>query len=252
MAVRSACSRGSLLVALLWAGVARAAPLDEALARFEAGEYEAVVGTLRAVVDAGEPADPVDRAQALRVYGIACVLTGRKVAAEGAFLLWLRLEPSARLDPSLVRPEVVDFFDDVRRRHVADLLLEVERHRPRSFALNLLPPAGQYQNGERAKFYVVLGLEVALLAVNLATGITLYTDRNGMDGTFADSERASNLRTLNWVSFGALMAVVVYGVIDGFAVYGRINRKLLRDENNLMRAASPSWRPSPSGLALEF
>src|SRR5205085_1647978 len=133
---------------------------------------------LRGLVDAGEPRDAVDRAQALRIYGIACVLTGRQLAAKGAFLDWLALEPRARLDPTLVRPEVVDFFERLRAEHRDELVREVERRRPRTAVLNLLPPAGQYQNGQRAKFAALLAAEIGLLALNLATGITLVVERH--------------------------------------------------------------------------
>jgi hypothetical protein len=193
----------------------------------------------------------VDRAQALRIYGIACVLTGRQLAAKGAFLDWLKLEPRARLDPSLVRPEVVDFFEHLRAEHREELVREVERRRPRTAILNLLPPAGQFQNGQRTKFALVLGAEVGLLAVNLGTGLTLYAEHRP-DGTFPDPDRAMVLRSINWASFAVLLGVVLYGVVDGFVVYHRIVRELERDEASLRAAAGPHLTPTPGGLALAF
>src|SRR5262245_58567588 len=92
---------------------AAASQLTEAISDLGAGEYVAAVGKLRAYIDAGAR-DLVAGAQALRIYGIAWFLTGRAPAARGAFLTWLRLEPRARLDPALVRPEVVAFFEKVR------------------------------------------------------------------------------------------------------------------------------------------
>ena len=90
------------------------AALQRARDEFDFGKYEEVVAGLRPLVEALELArelpEKADRLEALRVYGIACTLTGRRTAAEGAFLLLLREEPSTQLDPALVRPEAVAFF----------------------------------------------------------------------------------------------------------------------------------------------
>jgi hypothetical protein len=238
--------RPSFAIALLLAAAtARAAegPLPEALAKYDAGQYEAVVDQLARVFGSREIVDPIDRAQALRIYGIACVLTGRGLAAESAFVEWLGLEPRARLDARLVRPDVVAFFEQVKARHRDELLREVERRRPRTAALNLLPPAGQFQNGQRAKFGVLLGLEVALLATNVATGVALYSTVDA-HGVFPDADRATQLKVVNWVSFGALIATVLYGVIDGFVVFNRIRDAINRDADGL--------RAGSSNLALNF
>ncbi len=214
---------------LLVATVARASPLPQAMRDFDAGDYEKVV---RELVDAPQIADPVDRAQALRLYGIACALTGRAPAAEDAFVRWLELAPRARLDPQLVRPDVVTFFNAVREHHRAQLLAEVERRRPRSAALNLLPPAGQFQNGQRAKFGVLLAVELGLLAINVATGVALYATADPHD-VFPDPGRALQLKVVNWVSFFALGATLVYGIVDGFVIYRRIRENLRRDADSL-------------------
>ncbi len=221
---------------MVLAAVAHAAPpagpLPDALAKYEAADYEGVVARLESVFGSSSIADPVDRAQALRIYGIACVMTGRPLAAEQAFVGWLALEPRAHLAPALVRPDVVAFFQQVRAHHRAELLHEVERRRPRSAALNLLPPAGQFQNGQRAKFAVLLGLEVALLATNVATGAALYSTADS-HGTFPDPDRAVQLKVVNWASFGSLLAVLVYGVVDAFVVGNRIRDEIDRDLEGL-------------------
>jgi hypothetical protein len=180
------------------------------------------------------------------------VLTGRQLAAKGAFLDWLALEPRARLDPTLVRPEVVDFFERLRAEHRDELLREVERRRPRTAVLNLLPPAGQYQNGQRTKFAVLLAAEVGLLALNLTTGIILYQS-HGADGTFAQDFPYDALTALNWTSFAALAGVLLYGVIDGFVVYQRIRRELAVDAESLRAAGGRApIALAPGGLTLRF
>jgi hypothetical protein len=209
--------------------------LPEALARFDAGDYEGVVALLQSRL----LEDRADRAQALRLLGISSLLTGRPLPAEAAFAAWLDLDPRARLDPQLVRPDVVAFFDQVRERHRKKRLAELERRRPRSGILNLLPPAGQFQNGQRRKFGALLAAELALLAVNVATGAALYATVRP-DKTFPDPGRAEALQITNWASFGALMGVLIYGVIDGFVVAGRIRRALDQDE--------ASWRADAGGV----
>src|ERR1700749_4421122 len=108
-------------------------PIADAIERFDFGDYEAVGTRLGPIVENGGRELPlqVDRIEALRVYGIACTLTDRKTAAEGAFLLLLREEPKTQLDARLVRPEAVAFFDEVRSRHREELLAVYRRTVPR-------------------------------------------------------------------------------------------------------------------------
>lgn len=205
-------------------GAHAGSPIAEALDEFDFGDYEGVVARLRPLVDRGarELHERADRIEALRVYGIACTLTDRKAAAEGAFLLLLREEPSTRLDPALVRPEAVAFFDQVRARHRAELLAAYRRTRPRyHWWLNLVPTAGQFQNRQLAKGFAIGGTELALLAGNLVTGVLL--DRwQGDQHTFPEHRDAFGpLRAVNIASFAALLAVTVYGIVDGFVVGAR-------------------------------
>jgi hypothetical protein len=92
--------------------------LAAARERLDFGDFEAVVQMLRPVVEAGGAELPwrQDRIEALRAYGIACALTGRRTAAEGAFVLLLDEAPTIRFDPALVRPEAVVLLEIVRAR----------------------------------------------------------------------------------------------------------------------------------------
>src|SRR6185295_11388479 len=111
---------------------------------------------------------PGDLAEAHRLAGIAAFFAQRNTDAETHFLAYLRIDLDGRLDPALYPPEVVAFFNDVASRHAAEL--RALRNRPtRSWYLTLVPPFGQFQNGERVKGYVVGGVLGTLLAVNLTT-----------------------------------------------------------------------------------
>jgi hypothetical protein len=200
--------------------------LKHARDEFDFGNYEGAVGRLRPLVEALELSrelpDKADRLEALRVYGIACTLTGRRTAAEGAFLLLLREEPSTELDPALVRPEAVAFFGEVRARHRAELLAAYRKNRrPYYWPLDLIPLAGQMQNRQWKKAIVFGAIELALLATSITTGVLLnhYEQTNH---SFAGHEGAFEpLRDVNWISFGALLTVTAGGIVDGFVVGAR-------------------------------
>jgi hypothetical protein len=202
------------------------AALKLARDEFDFGNYESVVARLRPLVDALELArelpEKADRLEALRVYGIACTLTGRKTAAEGAFLLLLREEPSTRLDPALVRPEAVAFFDEVRARHREELLAVYRKNRrPHYWAVDLIPIAGQLQNRQWQKAVAFGVSEAALLATNITTGVLL--DRFAGDShTFSGHTGAyTPLVAVNYTSFALLLGVTVAGIIDAFVIGAR-------------------------------
>ncbi|HEX8952430.1 MAG TPA: hypothetical protein VF945_11325, partial [Polyangia bacterium] len=213
------------------ASVATSAPspadaLKRARDEFDFGNYERVVDRLRPFVEALELSrelpEKADRLEALRVYGIACTLTGRRTAAEGAFLLLLREEPSTQLDPALVRPEAVAFFGEVRARHRAELLAAYRKNRrPYYWALDLIPLAGQLQNRQWKKAIVFGAIELALLATNISTGALLAHYEGGTHSFDGHTSAFEPLRDVNWISFGLLLGVTAGGLVDAFVVGAR-------------------------------
>ena len=199
--------------------------LKRARDEFDFGNYEGVVGRLRPLVEALELShelpEKADRLEALRVYGTACTLTGRRTAAEGAFLLLLREEPSTTLDPALVRPEAVAFFNEVRARHRAELLAAYRKNRrPNYLALDVIPLVGQLQNRQWKKLVIFGVLELALLATDITTG-ELLIHYEQSDHTFTHASAFEPLRDVNWISFGALLTVTAAGIVDAFVVGAR-------------------------------
>ncbi len=162
-----------------------------------------------------------ERTEAWRVYGLALFSLGLKDEAEVALFEYLKLEPDAHLDPSLVVPEAVVFFEDVRARHAGEL----RRLRPhavrkkRYAALNLLPPWGQFQNHQPVKAWTLAGAELVLLAADVTTYAILRSRCSPSDLTCSSPGSSRDLRTINLISGGLLVGAVVYGVIDGFVVY---------------------------------
>jgi hypothetical protein len=194
-----------------------ATALERARAAYEYGDMEMVVESARLVAEGRLRPTPAQREQALRYLGIGLYVTNRLEGAETAFFDLLRLRPSARLDPTITRPDCVAFFEQVRQRHAAEIK-EATRNRPgKSFALALLPPFAQFQNGSRAK-----GLTFGVIEA-LSGGTALYTFAQlhawqTSDDTFGSHHGdAYTYRAINWISFGVFVATFLAGVVDGVA-----------------------------------
>jgi tetratricopeptide (TPR) repeat protein len=192
------------MIALLLA-LALATPdadLKRARDRYEFGAYADAVGATREVlsrtIDLSEPL----AIEAWRILGLSEYQLGNKVAARAAFVQLLSIDPDQVLDPFLVPPPVVDFFDNVRaeaepelaplrerkkqlkeQERLADearrrlLAEELIRSGPPSkvilvqehiFLLNFLPfGVGQFQNGDTTKGIIIAVSQVILGAVNI-------------------------------------------------------------------------------------
>src|SRR5262249_10456263 len=116
--------------------------------KFEQGDYAAASALLRPLVDAGVFTDATERNEALRLYGVASFLEGRRGDAEGAFTALLVHDATAHLEVALYPPDVVSFFDAIRARREAELLRAAHRAR-KHFVLTLIPfGVGQFQNNQ--------------------------------------------------------------------------------------------------------
>ena len=194
------------------------AALVRAAAAYEYGDMGQVVDAARPVAEGTLPSSAEQRARSLRLLGIGLFLTNRALGADNAFAELLRIDPSARLDPTTTRPEVVAFFENIRHQHVA------RERASRHFIWNLLPPVGQFRNGDTTKGWIVGGVEVVALATLVASRLASYSWRHpdntyGPNGTRASDERT--LRVVEWTSAGVLAAAYLYGVIDGIVHYYR-------------------------------
>jgi hypothetical protein len=191
-----------LLLALSLA--APRADLKRARDRFEFGAWADAAGTIRAWVAEHPEADGPDAVQAYRMLGIAEFHLGDLNASRTAFVSLLSIDPDHELDPFLVPPAVVEFFDRVKREHEPQLgpLRErkraVEEHerlaeearrklileeqartgpptkvikvQERIYLFNWMPfGAGQFQNGHKAKGTAIAATQIALAALNLGT-----------------------------------------------------------------------------------
>ncbi len=190
---------------LVLLGLALAAPpeLKRAKDRFEFGAYADAAGALRHLL-AGEPDLSDEEAiDAYRMLGISEYHLGDLPQARAAFVNLLSSDPDYALDPFLVPPPIVEFFDRVKKEHeralaplrerrralrqqqrLADdakrrLLAEeaartgpptkVVRVQERLYLFNWMPlGAGQFQNGQRAKGTAIAAGQIATGLVNIA------------------------------------------------------------------------------------
>jgi hypothetical protein len=248
-----------LLVLLLALDVARAyaepaldvpAALREANRVAIAGDWAALAELARGVL--ARPVAVAELAEAHRLAGIAAFMLARPAEAEAHFLAYLRVELDGRLDPALVPPDAVTFFNDVASRHAAEL--RARRPRPLgSWVLTLIPPAGQLQNGERTKAAVLGGLLGGLLVTNVGSYALLRawcrTEGTAVscDSGADHSRAAAILRPINLVAGVSLLLTYAFGVYDGVQGY----RQRAREQ-----AAQPFLAISPEahvfGLSLRF
>lgn len=194
---------------------ARAERLAEAAGRAERPEDRAESGEGGAVPRS-------DRAEAWRIFGLALFFEGELGRAEDALVEYLKLEEDAHLDPALVPPEAIVFFEDVRSRRSAEIRAyhpdpDARRYR----LLNLAPPAGQFQNGDRRKGWTLAASGTALLGLNVGTYALLRSFCDGDSGLCGEDgaryRQARALRAVNMASIVGLGALYAYGVMDGFA-----------------------------------
>jgi hypothetical protein len=195
--------------------------LRDASAALDAGEHQRAADLARGVLANPDVPAP-DRAEAWRLFGLASFFLERFPDAEEAFLAYLKIEVDGRLDPAVVPPEAIVFFEDVRARHAAEL----RKYRPgperrRYRALNLLPPAGQFQNGHPTKGWVIAGLGSLALATNIGTYAVLRRwcdDSTGVCRSDGESrtDSARTMRTVNMTAGVVFVGTVLYGMYDGF------------------------------------
>lgn len=174
---------------------------------FDRGEYKRAIEILAPLLypDIRLESDS-QIVQVHRMLGVAHLFEGAEANAAQEFRKLLQVRPDYRFDPLLDPPQVVDFFNGVRREDEAEVAQleakrrEVEQARERdrvecekvrggpaiierkvgrnSFAVNFLPfGAGQFQNGHRRKGWAFLIGESTLAAVSVgafASNLALY------------------------------------------------------------------------------
>lgn len=205
------------MIALLLA-LALAAPpeMKRARDRFEFGAYADAAGALRQMLARAPALTDAEAIDAYRMLAIAEWQLGDRAAARDAFVNLLSVEPDYALDPFLVPPPIVEFFDRVKKEHEPALaplrarrrqlreqqrLAEEARRRllaeeqvrsgppskivrveDRIYLFNWMPlGAGQFQNGDRAKGTAIAAGQIVLGLVNISA--ILFHNNIAQDGS---------------------------------------------------------------------
>jgi tetratricopeptide (TPR) repeat protein len=222
--------------------------------------------------------------QAHRILGVSYLFSGQSEEAKREFHKLLELRPDYRFDPLLDPQQVVDAFNAVvkeeeseivaiearRKRRDQEIAARLQRearlHPPtttivryerHSYLLNFVPfGAGQFQNGQRRKGWLFLGVETALAAISvgaLTANFALYGANPyrkclqlvGPAGScppdqidHSQEETSRTLLRVQVISGGLFFAAAIWGVIDAVRHYQR-------DVSMTEPAA-----PSPPGLQL--
>jgi tetratricopeptide (TPR) repeat protein len=178
------------------------ADVKRARDRYEFGAYSDAAGAAREVLSHSTALPEPVALEAWRILGLAEYQLGDLPAARDAFIHLLSIDPDQTLDPFLVPPPIVGFFDKVRadaepelaplrerkrqleeqerlaeearRRLLAEEAIRsgppskvilVEEH---VYLLNFMPfGVGQFQNGDTTKGIVIAVSQVVLGAINL-------------------------------------------------------------------------------------
>lgn len=224
--------------------------IARATAAMERGDNETAERAVQSViVEYQNTATEAERAEAFRILGLLKYFSGNTEETRDAFLQYLLLAPDAHLDPALVPPEAIALLEDVRSRNLAEIDARRKKSKKRYLLLNLLPGAGQFQNGERTKGYLLTGGIGALVAANLSTYFLLrsYCDRENrtcQSGGESIGSTARKLKSVNYISGIAALSLYVYSVVDGYQGYRRIQQK---ESSSTM---SFSVVPTPTGGSL--
>jgi hypothetical protein len=238
--------RAALVLALLATHAAAQAPgppstlpeapppqLQEPSEVLRAGNAAATAGDWASVAQLVEPLvqnelPDADRAEAHRLAGLSSFFLGRREQAEQHFLAYLRIDLDAQLDPALYPAEAIIFFNDIKAKHSAELRARRPKGK-RYWVLNVLPPWGQFQNGQRTKGLVVGGMLAGFLAANVTSYVLLRRWCSEADGTCDDPtdrvQGARTARTINIATGIGLILTYAYGVVDGAVVYKRQSRE---------------------------
>lgn len=186
-------------------------------------------------------------------YAACLIALGRGAEADAQITAILRTNPSASADPMVFPSAVLDRFSDVRAKireeletREAERLRREQQERARALAeknreerriamleslarqevhivrnsrwIAAIPGgAGQFQNGQTALGWLFLSTETALAATTMVTGVMVSSLESqgfvaGIDRNEINS-RNDTATTINRVSFGALLTVVVVGIL---------------------------------------
>lgn len=221
---------------------AMAGPVDElrdAENWFVYGDFERVVLKLAPLVDPkSQLADRRDLARSYELLGLSCFYLRREAEARKYFERLVRLEPEKQLDPLVVPPPAVHFYDDLRRsmadeiarqrealqkqlaeeeerRRQANIVVEKIELRRNSRLVAAMPLGiGQFQDGQVLAGGLLLGTQVALAGLSGAFYLATENLRQP-SGRYAraDVSRAEAYQAVQLSTGYAAVLVALGGIV---------------------------------------
>jgi hypothetical protein len=195
-----------------------------------------------------------DILKAREMLGLAYFYTGEEAKAKEEFTQLLYLRPQHRLDPFLVPPPAVAFFDQIwndpamkeklekiekERKEKERIEAEKKKEKPpktvvrriymqsqeehHSRFLTFLPfGIGQFQNGDNTKGILLASTGGLALVANITCFALFYglrkeaiDEETGRTVLYhEDKKLAEALEITGYVSFGVFMATWIYGIVD--------------------------------------
>jgi len=157
------------------------------------GDYALAVQLLDALLNPSVRLQDTGRIEeALELLGIAAYYEGDRTRSREAFLRLLSLRPDHRLDPLLVRPEVVELFTGIRTE-LKDKLEELRRKRD----LRQAWEAEQHRKGQPVDVVVRREVETPLWLSCVPFGVPQFSRGSpGWGAFFAGSQALAGLGSL--------------------------------------------------------
>ncbi|MBS2027478.1 MAG: hypothetical protein JST54_06180 [Deltaproteobacteria bacterium] len=248
----------SLVLAFAPAAHAESDLLKNARNTFEYGNYDESLRLTETLLASHQLSAERDLVEAYRIAGLSDFYLSRPEGARRHFVALLSVDPDYAMDPFLVPPPAVAFFDGVKRdnesllapirerrkalaeqERLADearrklieenLMRQLEPERPvlvqtvevHTFATNFVPfGAGQFQENRPVLGSVFAGTQVIGLATAIGSFAKIESLRDE-HGYFAQADigTVNNLVTAKWLGVGMLSASVVLGIADSLWHY---------------------------------
>jgi hypothetical protein len=234
--------------------------------------------------------------EAYKLLGISYVFEKEREEAEKQFLALLVLEPTFRLDALIYPNSVVEVFEEVKRRNEekikailrkerreaekrrqAELERKAELRRLAELAqrspmviertvnehpywVNFVPlGAGQFQNGQQTKGYVLMGTQIGFGLLSAGTALGLYAAYPDLQVPTAERGTVRALTILQVTSGALCLVSVAYGIVDAVIYHQprsvrerRYQQEPEEDDQGTAFFLTPTAGKAGAGLELGF
>lgn len=251
--------------------------LKNARNTFEYGNYEEANRLAEALIASHQLSEERDLVEAYRIAGLASFYLSRPEAARRQFVALLSVDPDYAMDPFLVPPAAVAFFDGVKRDNESLLLpirerrkamaeqerlaeearrrlidenlrrqiepdrpIMVQRVETHTFLTNFVPfGAGQFQENRPVVGTLLASAQVLGLATFAFSFAKIESLRDDTGKyAHADVGTAQNFAKAKWTGLAVFGATAIFGVADSLWRYEPVTTRI-------EALPQPPSRPSP-------